>query len=135
MAWDPQFKGGYSDQSWMYGIALEAMAQASWTFERTEMPGYMRRAADWVFANPKEWDPATRRFFYVPGAGGDDDAGLGVRHGDERRDRRYWDIAIEGFQRQTGEQDATDRHEGVRAVLSKLAAIPLVPLRGGRARR
>ncbi len=39
VTWDPQFQGGYSHQSWMYGIALEAMAQASWTFQRPEMPG------------------------------------------------------------------------------------------------
>jgi hypothetical protein len=64
--WDPKFKGGYSDQSWMYGIATEAVAQASWTFHRPEMPAYLRRAADWIFANPKEWDPQRRMFLNAP---------------------------------------------------------------------
>ena len=44
VVWDPQFKGGYSHQSWMYGIALEGMAQASQATGRSEMPAYLRRA-------------------------------------------------------------------------------------------
>lgn len=55
--WAPKFKGGYSNQSWMYGIALEGMTQASQLLDLAEMPSYVRRAADWVFANPREWDP------------------------------------------------------------------------------
>jgi hypothetical protein len=50
----------------MYGIALEAMAQASYTLQRPEMPGYMKRAADWILANPKEWDPLRRVFLNAP---------------------------------------------------------------------
>jgi hypothetical protein len=60
--WDPKFKGGYSDQSWMYGIALEGMAQASMLTGRSEMPAYMRRAADWIYWKPEEWVPNTRRY-------------------------------------------------------------------------
>ena len=106
--WNPRFKGGYSDQAWMYGIALEAMAQAHLVTRRKEIPRYMKRAADWLLANPREWDPATRRFFYYH------DLAVMLTPGfayvtETSGDRRYWDIAIESFKRQTGEQDATER--------------------------
>jgi hypothetical protein len=106
--WQPRYKGGYSDQAWTYGITLEAMAQAHRLTKRKEIPGYMKRAAEWLLANPHEWDPATRRFFYYA------DLAVMMTPGfayitETSGDRRYWDIAIEGFRRQTGEQDATDR--------------------------
>ncbi len=108
VVWDPQFGGGYSHQSWMYGIALEAMAQASWTFHRPEMPGYLRRAADWVFANPKEWDPARRMFLNAPVHSVMLTPGLAYI-AETSRERRYWDIALESFRRQTEEGAVTDR--------------------------
>jgi len=106
--WNPRFKGGYSDQAWMYGIALEAMAQAHLVTRRKEIPRYMKRAADWLLANPREWDSATRRFFYYH------DLAVMLTPGfayvtETSGERRYWDIAIESFKRQTGEQDATER--------------------------
>jgi hypothetical protein len=106
--WDPQFKGGYSHQSWMYGIALEAMAQASWTFKRPEMPAYMRRAADWIFASPKEWDPKRRMFLNAPVHGVMLTPGLAYI-GETSRHRHYWDVALENFRRQTEEGAVTDR--------------------------
>jgi beta-L-arabinofuranosidase (glycosyl hydrolase family 127)/exo-rhamnogalacturonan lyase-like protein len=106
--WQPRYKGGYSDQAWTYGITLEAMAQAHLLTKRKEMPGYMKRAADWLLANPQEWDPATRRFFYYPDLAVMMTPGFGYIT-ETTGDRRYWEIAIEGFRRQTGQQDATDR--------------------------
>lgn len=106
-SWQPRFRNGYSEQAWTYGIALEAMAQAHLLTKRKEMPGYMKRAADWLLANPHEWDPATRRFFYYRNLAVMLTPGLAYVR-ETSGDRRYWDIAIEGFRRQTGEQDATE---------------------------
>jgi hypothetical protein len=105
--WSAQFSGGYSHQAWMYGIALEAMAQANLLTGRKEMPAYMKRAADWIFANPQEWDPEKRRFFryhdlavmLTPGL-----AYLSETSGD----RKYWDVAMENFKRQTETGHAAD---------------------------
>jgi hypothetical protein len=108
VVWDPQFKGGYSHQSWMYGIALEAMAQASQSLARPEMPGYMRRAADWIFANPREWDPGRRVFLNAPVHAVMLTPGLAYI-GETSGEKKYWDIALESFRRQTEEGQITDR--------------------------
>ncbi|MCS7023284.1 MAG: hypothetical protein NZV14_00660 [Bryobacteraceae bacterium] len=106
--WEPQFRGGYSHQSWMYGIALEAMAQASWTFQRPEMPDYLRRAADWVFANPNEWDPHRRIFLNAPVHAVMLTPGLAYI-AETSGQSKYWDIALESFRRQTEAAEVTDR--------------------------
>jgi len=67
----------------------------------------MKRAADWLLANPNEWDPATRRFHYYKNLAVMLTPGLAYVS-ETSGDRRYWDIAIEGFRRQVGEQDATE---------------------------
>jgi hypothetical protein len=108
VVWDRQFKGGYSHQSWMYGIALEAMAQASWTFKRAEMPGYMKRAADWILANPREWDPQRRMFLNAPVHAVMLTPGLAYI-AEATGEPEYWEIALESFQRQTEEAQVTDR--------------------------
>jgi len=108
VVWDPKFKGGYSDQSWMYGIALEAMAQASQVLGRSEMPSYMRRAADWVFANPREWDAQRRLFLNQPVHSVMLTPGLAYI-AETSGERKYWDVAMEGFRRQTEEAAITDR--------------------------
>ncbi len=106
--WEPRFKGGYSDQSWMYGIALEGMAQAALLTNRPEMPAYMRRAADWIYANPNEWNPKTRRYSRYQ------DLAimltLGLAYIAETSGQRvYWDHAMEAFRRQVGDGRSTDR--------------------------
>jgi hypothetical protein len=106
--WDPKFKGGYSDQSWMYGIATEAVAQASWTFHRPEMPAYLRRAADWIFANPKEWDPQRRMFLNAPVHSVMLTPGLAYI-AETSGEKAYWNVAIESFRRQTEAAQVTDR--------------------------
>ena len=106
--WDPQFRGGYSHQSWMYGIALEAVAQASWTFHRPEMPAYLRRAADWVFANPKEWDPQRRIFLNAPVHSVMLTPGLAYI-AETSGEKKYWDVAFESFRNQTEAAQVTDR--------------------------
>jgi len=106
--WDPQFRGGYSHQSWMYGIALEAVAQASWTFRRPEMPGYLRRAADWIFANPKEWDPQRRMFLNAPVHSVMLTPGLAYI-AETSGEKKYRDVAMESFRRQTEAAQVTDR--------------------------
>lgn len=106
--WDPIFRGGYSHQSWMYGIALEGMAQASWMLGRADMPAYMRRAADWILANPKEWDPVRRMFLNAPVHAVMLTPGLAYI-AETSGERRYWDIALESFVRQTMEGQVTDR--------------------------
>jgi hypothetical protein len=106
--WDPQFKGGYSHQSWMYGIALEGMAQASQTLARPEMPAYMRRAADWIFASPKEWNPERRIFLNAPVHGVMLTPGLAYI-AETSGEKNYFDVALENFRRQTEASDVTDR--------------------------
>lgn len=106
--WDPEFAGGYSRQSWMYGIALEGMAQSSQYLRRPEMPAYMKRAADWIFANPKEWDPRRRMFLNAPVHAVMLTPGLAYI-GETSGDRKYWDVALESFERQTREGRVTDR--------------------------
>jgi hypothetical protein len=106
--WDPQYKGGYSFASWTYGIALEAMAQASQTFGRPEMPGYMQRAADWIFANPKEWDPKRRIFLDAPVHAVMLTPGLSYI-GETSGQQKYWDVALESFRGQTEQGQLTDR--------------------------
>lgn len=108
VVWDPIFRGGYSHQSWMYGIALEAMAQASWTLGRADMPAYMRRAADWIFANPREWDPARRMFLNAPVHAIMLSPGLAYI-AETSGERQYWDVALESFERQSLEAQVTDR--------------------------
>ncbi len=106
--WNPRFKGGYSDQAWMYGIALEAMAQASQTLGRPEMPGYMRRAADWLFSNPREWDPERRLFRNAPVHSVMLTPGLAYI-AETSGEKKYFEIAMEGFRRQTENATLTDR--------------------------
>lgn len=106
--WDPQFLGGYSHQSWMYGIAMEAIAQGSWTYGRPEMPAYLRRAADWIFANPKEWDPQRRMFRNAPVHSVMLTPGLAYI-AETSGESKYWDVALESFQRQTEASEVTDR--------------------------
>ena len=99
--WDPQFRGGYSHQAWMYGIALEGMAQASEAFRRSEMPGYMRRAADWLYANPKELGAGQRpSIMLTPGL-----AYITETMGE----RRYLDDAFGSFRRSAEAAQVTDR--------------------------
>jgi DUF1680 family protein len=106
--WRPEFKGGYSQQSWMYGIALEAMAQASLLTGRPEMPEYMRRAADWIYQNPREWDPKTRRYsryqelaiMLTPGL---------AYIAETSHQKLYWDLAMEAFQERIKDGRTTDR--------------------------
>jgi len=107
VSWAPRFLGGYSDQAWTYGITLEAMAQAHAVTKRKEMPGYMKRAADWLLGNPREWDPTARRFFFYPNLGVMLTPGLAYVT-ETSGDRRYWDIAMESFRRQIQDQDATE---------------------------
>ncbi len=108
VVWDPKFQGGYSDQSWMYGIALEAMAQASQAFGRAEMPGYMRRAADWIFSSPREWDAERRLFLNAPVHSVMLTPGLAYI-AETSNEEKYRDIALESFRRQTEEGQITDR--------------------------
>ncbi|MCC6591295.1 MAG: hypothetical protein IT168_31710 [Bryobacterales bacterium] len=108
IVWDPQFKGGYSHQAWMYGIALEAMAQASWTYRRPEMPAYMKRAADWIFQNPKEWDPASRKFLNAPVHGVMLTPGLAYIS-ESTGDPEYAKVAFENFKRQVENEPPTNR--------------------------
>jgi len=108
VTWDPRFKNGYTTEAWVYGIALEALAQAHLLTRRPEIPGYMKRAADHLLADPHEWDPVTRRFFYYRNLAVMVTPGLAYIT-ETSGDRRYWDIAMEGFRRQVGEQDATER--------------------------
>jgi hypothetical protein len=107
-AWDPQFKGGYSHQSWMYGIALEAMAQASQFLARPEMPAHMRRAADWIFDHPREWDPERRIFLNAPVHSVMLTPGLAYI-AETSGEGKYWDVALESFRRQAEEGQVTDR--------------------------
>jgi len=108
VVWNPKFKGGYSDQSWMYGIALEGMAQASIATGRTEMPAYMRRAIEWIFANPREWDPERRVFLNAPVHSVMLTPGLAYIS-ETSGERKYFDVAMEGFRRQTEAGEITDR--------------------------
>lgn len=108
IVWSPEFAGGYSHQSWMYGIALEGMAQGSLTLNRSEMPGYLKRAADWVFANPKEWNPEQRKFLNGPVHGVMLTPGLAYI-AETSGDRKYFDIAVENFQRQVANEPPTNR--------------------------
>jgi len=108
VVWDAKFKGGYSDQSWMYGIALEAMAQASQLAKRPEMPEYLQHAADWIFANPREWDPARRIFINNPIHTVMLTPGLAYI-AETSGQRKYWDIALAGFEKQASEGTVTDR--------------------------
>jgi hypothetical protein len=108
VVWDPVFKGGYSHQSWMYGIALEGMAQASQTLGKTEMPGYMRRAADWVFANPREWDPQRRIFLNAPVHAVMLTPGLAYI-AEKTGGAKYWDVALGSFRHQTEAAETTGR--------------------------
>jgi hypothetical protein len=99
--WDPQFKGGYSHQAWMYGIALEGMAQASLLFKRPEMPAYMKRAADWLYTNPKELGAGQRPgIMLTPGL---------AYVGETTGERKYWDDAFQSFRRITEKAEVTDR--------------------------
>jgi hypothetical protein len=85
----------------MYGIALEGMAQASQTFGRPEMPGYMKRAADWLYANPKELGAQQGvSIMLTPGL---------AYVGEGMGERKYWDDALKSFRRYTEEGQVTDR--------------------------
>jgi hypothetical protein len=84
------------------------MAQASWTLGRADMPAYMRRAADWIFANPREWDPARRMFLNAPVHAIMLSPGLAYI-AETSGERQYWDVALESFERQSLEAQVTDR--------------------------
>ena len=105
--WQPRYKTpGYSASGVDVRITLRRRPERILT-KRQEMPGYMTRAADWLLGNPQEWDPATRRFFYYRNLAVMLTPGFAYVT-ETSGDRRYWDIALEGFRRQIGEQDATE---------------------------
>jgi hypothetical protein len=108
VVWDAQFRGGYSHQSWMYGIALEGMAQAARALPRSDMAEHLRRAADWIFTNPKEWDPKRRMFLNAPVHSVMLTPGLAYI-AETSGDSKYWDVALESFTRQVEAGDVTDR--------------------------
>lgn len=108
VVWEPQFKGGYSHQSWMYGMALEAMAQADRTLHRADMPEHLRRAADWVFQNPKEWDRVRRVFLNAPVHSIMLTPGLAYI-AETSGKSEYWDVALESFRKQVDAGEITDR--------------------------
>ncbi len=72
------------------------------------MPGYMRRAADWIIANPREWDPERRVFLNAPVHSVMLTPGLAYI-AETRGERKYWEIALESFRRQAEEGQLTDR--------------------------
>ena len=105
--WDPRFKGGYSEQAWMYGIALESMAQAHQLTGRKEMPAYMKRAIDWIYNNPQEWNPEKQTYYRY------NDLAVMLTPGlayisETSGDRKYFDRAMADFRRQTEAQHAAD---------------------------
>jgi hypothetical protein len=68
----------------------------------------MRRAADWIFANPREWDPQRRMFLNAPVHGVMLTPGLAYI-AEANGEARYWEVALENFRRQAEEGQATDR--------------------------
>ena len=72
------------------------------------MPGYLRKAADWIFANPKEWDPGRRMFLNAPVHGVMLTPGLAYI-AETSGDAKYWAVALENFKRQVGASDVTER--------------------------
>ena len=76
--------------------------------QRSDMPAYMRRVADWIFASPREWDPNRRLFLNAPVHAVMLTPGLAYI-AETSGERNYWDIALESFERQTLEAQVTDR--------------------------
>ena len=68
----------------------------------------MRRAADWIFASPREWDPERRVFLNAPVHSVMLTPGLSYI-AETSGDRKYFEVAMEGFRRQTEAGDVTDR--------------------------
>jgi hypothetical protein len=66
----------------------------------------MKRAADHLLPDSHEWDPVARRFFYYRNPAVMVTPGF-AHITETSGDRRYWDIAMEGFRRQVGQQGAT----------------------------
>jgi hypothetical protein len=68
----------------------------------------MRRAADWIFANPKEWDPERRMFLNAPVHGVMLTPGLAYI-AETSGEKEYFKVALENFRRQTEAGQVTDR--------------------------
>lgn len=102
-----EFRGKRYDEYGMLNFG-DAMHKLIPNDSRPEMPGYMRRAADWIFGNPREWDPAKRIFRNAPVHSVMLTPGLAYI-AETSGDQKYWDVALESFSKQTAEADVTSR--------------------------
>ena len=96
-------------------------------FGRPEMPGYMRRAADWIFANPQRMGPGRRVFLNAPVHAVMLTPGLAYI-GETSGVKKYWDVALESFRRQTEEGQVTDRLKLFAQLFRNSQRFPVVPL-------
>ncbi|MGH7847263.1 MAG: beta-L-arabinofuranosidase domain-containing protein [Candidatus Binatia bacterium] len=104
----PGYKDGYGPIAWMSGIALEGMKQYYEVTGNNEVPAYARRAVDWIYRTPSEWDPRTRQYKHhhthrvllAPG--------LAFVY-EQTGEKKYWDLAWEVFTSHLAQTGATSR--------------------------
>ncbi|HWP59896.1 MAG TPA: beta-L-arabinofuranosidase domain-containing protein [Candidatus Acidoferrales bacterium] len=101
-------RDGYGPIAWMSGIALEGMKQYYEVTGNGDVPAYARRAVDWIYRNPAEWDPQTRQYrrhhtHRIMLA-----TGLGFVY-EHTGEKKYWDLAWEVFAGHLKQMRATSR--------------------------
>jgi hypothetical protein len=109
---DGQIKAGFKDTygpaSWMYGITLEGMKQFyEWTGER-DVPLYAKRAVDWIYRTPSEWDGEAQRYKKSPSHRIMLATGLAFVY-ERTGDKKYWKLALDAFASKINEGKPTGR--------------------------
>ena len=107
----------------MYGIALEAMAQAHQWTRRKEMPAYMKRASDWIYAQPERVGPREAALLPLSRLAVMLTPGLAYI-AETSGDRKYFDTRPGRFPPPDRSAATGQPHEAVRAIFPQLAALP-----------
>jgi hypothetical protein len=107
-SWSENFRNGYGPDPWSYGAAWEALSQYYDRTQKKEVPGYLKRSADWVFENPRFWDSAKKRYLERPELAITFAAGLAPLY-EYTGDSMYWDLALEAFKSQVEQSGTVDR--------------------------
>ena len=98
LRWKETYRGGYGSAAWKCGELWWALTRTREWFARDEIPVYMRRSADWVLGNLKEWFPGSKVDPRFPLRAMSLAPGLASIY-ESSGDLNYWKLALEVFTR------------------------------------
>ena|GEM_PF-3147876 len=106
--WVQNSGDSYGSDFWSYGIAWEGLKQYYELTSKAEVPGHLKRSADWMYQNPKFWDSENRRYLDRPEMAITLSAGLAALY-EYTGDSKFWNLALESFKSGVEKSIATDQ--------------------------